>query len=134
MRLCQFVTCDATADLYYKGPWCARHAVETYGAVIGTLTRIESPSDGHARPPRRLGTGATPPPKGAPSSSGEGPDRAASVDGLSPPPALNVDDLLEILALDGWQEVEYELITRHGMTLHDLARRLHEVDAELSDV
>ena len=127
MRLCQFVTCDAAADLYYKGPWCARHAVETYGAVIGTLTRIESPSDGHARPPRRLGAG-TSSSEGVPSSAQARP--AGSLDRPEPAP-LTEAELFHILQVDGWDEIYNMSLAalELNLTVADLERRLVDEEA-----
>ena len=110
MRLCQRPGCDAAADLYYKGPWCAMHAAQTYGAVIGTLSTVQTPgsppSAGPVAPSARpRGTAGTSPPTVPSWGAGAS----------APAPTLVEGELLDTLAAHGLLDpvdLEWELVQR----------------------
>ncbi len=91
MRICRHETCDEAAVVYWHGAWCAKHAGETFGAVVGFLSKIETRDVLGNYPPRRGGTASSE----AIPSSGEG-DAPAE-----PSPTLpTVDELEAIFAED----------------------------------
>lgn len=107
MRLCQRPGCDAAADLYYKGPWCAMHAAQTYGAVIGTLSTVKTPGAlgyaGSAAPSAR--------PMGRVAAEALHPSSADA----APAPSITTAELLDTLAAHGLLDpvdLEWELVQR----------------------
>lgn len=90
--MCSYPGCDAAADVWYKGPWCAAHAEKKWGSVIGTLSRIEASRGSHSLSSRRLGN----PSSGGIPSSGRA-SGVASVTPSEPAPLSDaeVEDLLK---------------------------------------
>jgi hypothetical protein len=121
MRLCQRRLCDNAADVWWHGAWCASCADKEFGRVpmfIAALEMRDVPRaldpGGAGRPERPLEPGAAVMVR--PSSS------AAA-------PALpSFEELEDILAHDGWREIQAET----GMDGTDLEWRLLSLREEAS--
>jgi hypothetical protein len=103
VRICYRPGCDAAADVWYKGAWCAAHADQQYGAVIGTLSAINVPAAAHRHRDAAPATApvGTHPSDGVPSSGG-GP--GVPVDNGADPLPLSEAELFAIFEADYWQD------------------------------
>lgn len=94
MRICYAPLCDEAATVWYKGAWCGGHADAKYGAVVGTLAKLEA---SRSRTPGAVA------PQAAPA-------RRRWVDVPSPAAAVPFfdDPLVAKLDAAGWSELDIE--------------------------
>ena len=103
MRICKHLTCADPAEVWYHGPWCAKHALERYGTTPAIEARFAELRNVAAS---GAATGAVP--DAAPGSG---------VQSTSRPPApepLSDYDLERLLRANNWDELDLEwaLISR----------------------
>ena len=114
MTTCRYPECGADADVWWKGPWCGRHANAQYGRVpsfVATLaSRPMDPAEGqHQRSAdgrEEAGVGFIPLTRQVPPSEGPSSGRASVVASVaaSQPSPLSEAELLDILDRETWAE------------------------------